>query len=310
MYIIFSGENIINIDEKEKEDLLTLKYIYIDEKGNIYLNKECKELNYLFSNNTPIFKRKMYLREINKVRFTCSMCGAKYSFHVSPKIDENGNVDFKQIVCVCRNCRTKKLVKRNILQPQFKLKIDWDYEIKKICHEISQKELISPRLYRKYRIQQILIEKYLKVVLPPLREPKYVHPNLLKFKQELIEMGDIDLNSYENRNKVRRYLYQDMKGFCPCCGKKLIREKMTIDHIVAKSLGGKNNIDNFIGLCQKCNEEKGGMTIFEFLSCTELRYMPYNILFEAHKQQEYWKIHINDIINEINKLNKNNLNTH
>ena len=48
-------------------------------------------------------------------------------------------------------------------------------------------------------------------------------------------------------------------GFkCAYCGTG--REKLTIDHIIPKSRGGKTNFDNCVASCKPCNNRKGGQT--------------------------------------------------
>lgn len=65
-------------------------------------------------------------------------------------------------------------------------------------------------------------------------------------------------------SKKRAYLYRQCQGICPGCGRKMLlnnpRAKnayMTIDHIVPKSKGGTNNIENLRGLCRACNIKRG-----------------------------------------------------
>lgn len=62
----------------------------------------------------------------------------------------------------------------------------------------------------------------------------------------------------------RKILYEMCGGVCPECGKKMSIKNprgkasyMTIDHIVPKSLGGTNNIENLRGLCKDCNAKRG-----------------------------------------------------
>jgi len=63
------------------------------------------------------------------------------------------------------------------------------------------------------------------------------------------------------RNKVpfskKNVIVRD--GFrCAYCGSD--REKLTLDHIVPKSRGGKTNFENCVACCKPCNNRKGRST--------------------------------------------------
>lgn len=71
--------------------------------------------------------------------------------------------------------------------------------------------------------------------------------------------------------------------FCCICGKPL-QGKKTIEHIIPKSKGGKNNIKNLSVSHRKCNEERGNKTWIlpefsitdgERLSITRIKYIMY-----------------------------------
>lgn len=53
-------------------------------------------------------------------------------------------------------------------------------------------------------------------------------------------------------------LCQHYGNICLCCGKK---KKLTVDHIIPLSKGGKNSIDNIQPLCLTCNKKKATKTI-------------------------------------------------
>ena len=62
--------------------------------------------------------------------------------------------------------------------------------------------------------------------------------------------------------EVREYLLEKWKRKCAYCGKKDV--KLEIEHIIPKSRGGSNRVDNLTISCRKCNVKKGNQTAEEF----------------------------------------------
>lgn len=54
----------------------------------------------------------------------------------------------------------------------------------------------------------------------------------------------------------------DADGHCAYCGKKA---KLTLDHVVPLSKGGKHSKDNVVPACSHCNSSKGNKTLDEWL---------------------------------------------
>lgn len=52
----------------------------------------------------------------------------------------------------------------------------------------------------------------------------------------------------------RRMVYERDGGCCVTCG---TTEDLTLDHIVPRSKGGTNAVDNLQTMCRSCNTEKG-----------------------------------------------------
>jgi 5-methylcytosine-specific restriction endonuclease McrA len=52
--------------------------------------------------------------------------------------------------------------------------------------------------------------------------------------------------------------------FCGYCGSIVSKKKMTVDHIIPKSKGGTNEIDNLMPCCRECNRDKAVMSLSEF----------------------------------------------
>lgn len=71
--------------------------------------------------------------------------------------------------------------------------------------------------------------------------------------------GRVTQQEWENLLKV-------YGGVCLCCGKN---KKLTMDHIVPLSSGGKHSIDNIQPLCISCNSKKG-------VKCIDYRKRNYN----------------------------------
>ena len=91
-----------------------------------------------------------------------------------------------------------------------------------------------------------------------------------------------------------RALFGRDKHICGYCGNEFQPSKLTRDHIVPVSRGGKNNFMNVITSCKRCNNKKDNKLLEE---CgMQLLYLPYvpcnnealilanrNILFDQHE---------------------------
>lgn len=59
---------------------------------------------------------------------------------------------------------------------------------------------------------------------------------------------------------IRQKVFSRDGGVCVRCGRG---NRLTVDHIKPKSLGGKNDLDNLQTLCSYCHEEKHSRKIFD-----------------------------------------------
>jgi 5-methylcytosine-specific restriction endonuclease McrA len=57
----------------------------------------------------------------------------------------------------------------------------------------------------------------------------------------------------------------DRDGCCIYCGKELDKYTITLDHMIPKSKGGNDTMDNLVASCKECNTEKADMLPQEFL---------------------------------------------
>lgn len=51
------------------------------------------------------------------------------------------------------------------------------------------------------------------------------------------------------------------KGKCWYCGDGFSHVKRTLDHVVPRSKGGSNDLSNLVFACQRCNSDKGSMSL-------------------------------------------------
>lgn len=59
---------------------------------------------------------------------------------------------------------------------------------------------------------------------------------------------------------TRRNVHVRDKFTCQYCGVKILSKKVTVDHIMPRSRGGKNSFENTVCCCFKCNNKKGDRT--------------------------------------------------
>lgn len=78
---------------------------------------------------------------------------------------------------------------------------------------------------------------------------------------------------------VRKLIYHQSKGRCKICGKPVVFEEMTLDHIIPLSSGGKEDVSNLQCTHMECNQAKGYLSRDQFLE------MITNIfLYQMHKR--------------------------
>lgn len=79
-------------------------------------------------------------------------------------------------------------------------------------------------------------------------------------KPVVIQLNKYVVMPYKKLNLSKTNIFKRDKHTCVYCGSK---EKLTLDHIMPKSRGGKNTWENLVTACFPCNHRKGARTAIE-----------------------------------------------
>jgi 5-methylcytosine-specific restriction endonuclease McrA len=96
--------------------------------------------------------------------------------------------------------------------------------------------------------------------------------------------------SFTKRNVLVRDRFQ-----CAYCGTR--RDRLSIDHIIPKSKGGKTNFENCVAACKACNLRKGGRTPSE--AKMYLRARPYQPTISEFLRLKFENLGIDEILREL-----------
>jgi hypothetical protein len=121
---------------------------------------------------------------------------------------------------------------------------------------------------------------------------------VVKEKAQIVGKQVIRLLKYVKipflRPKVptRKLLFKRDSHTCQYCGKTLGSDKLTVDHIIPRSRGGKDDWENVVAACGPCNLRKGDRTPKEAdMPLLSQPYAPFNkVAIEvAHSKNQIWK---------------------
>jgi hypothetical protein len=106
--------------------------------------------------------------------------------------------------------------------------------------------------------------------------------------QSILKMDTIiavDFNKHVKRldykpTLTNRTLFERDKYLCAYCGKTYAKHKLTRDHIIPLSAGGKDVWENCVTSCYHCNQWKGAKDLHD--SGLQLLYIPYVPSFHEH----------------------------
>lgn len=87
---------------------------------------------------------------------------------------------------------------------------------------------------------------------------------------------------------TRKLIYLNASGRCELCGREILLDDMTIDHIKPLSMGGADDVSNLAATCFQCNQFKGNILPENFMERISLIY-----LYQMEKKYQgklRWKI--------------------
>jgi len=69
--------------------------------------------------------------------------------------------------------------------------------------------------------------------------------------------GKIKRKKYSK--STRKLIYEKYNGRCQLCGRKILLSEMSLDHHVALSMGGIDDVSNLVATCYPCNRFKSNI---------------------------------------------------
>ena len=96
--------------------------------------------------------------------------------------------------------------------------------------------------------------------------------------------------SFTKRNVLVRDRFK-----CAYCGTR--KERLSIDHIIPKSRGGRTNFENCVAACKTCNLKKGGRTPSEAKMYLKAR--PYQPTISEFLRLKFENLGIHDVLAEL-----------
>ena len=92
---------------------------------------------------------------------------------------------------------------------------------------------------------------------PPLGIGALFHNRLVSHRTDVPIRTDLGVLPVYNCRQNRETLYGQQGGDCAGCGEHFHARHLVVDHIVAKSKGGTDHLENLQLLCNHCNSVKG-----------------------------------------------------
>lgn len=106
---------------------------------------------------------------------------------------------------------------------------------------------------------------------------KYAYRKTEGFYAYDMETKEIRWRNCKNRKRypdeVRKMVYDNANGRCQLCGRKITYKEATMDHIIARAVGGIDSVENLQCACRPCNHFKGNILPDEFMERISVIFM-------------------------------------
>lgn len=90
--------------------------------------------------------------------------------------------------------------------------------------------------------------------LPYIDNPEILSAEFRRLYENRINKKITDDVTRKSFNlKEKEYILQKTNNHCHVCGEKIDISNFQADHVIPYSLGGKNDIDNYLASCKFCN---------------------------------------------------------
>jgi hypothetical protein len=84
---------------------------------------------------------------------------------------------------------------------------------------------------------------------------------------------------------IERLAARDGGLYCMYCGKKLIMQETSIEHVVPQSKGGPNSLENMVIACKACNTKAGSLSVAEKMRLMRLKTKDMRSLLRFNDEQ-------------------------
>lgn len=136
------------------------------------------------------------------------------------------------------------------------------YRPARFKHRVRPDGWLAPSLQHRIDTTMTIVNKLIRFV--PI---KSIAQELVRFDLQQMENPEISGIEYQQGEllgyEVREYLLNKWERKCTYCGVE--NTPLQIEHIQPKSKGGSNRISNLCLACEKCNQQKGILSIDVFL---------------------------------------------